>query len=102
MSIVQSTAGVFGINGNLNVQNILTASEVDVSLLKLNGVDVTAALQGDATVSTNVTNIISGSQVVGNATNSVNTNNVLLSNDISASDIVTYIPFSASAQGNGI
>ena len=99
MSIVQTTAGTFGINGSLNVQNILSANEVDLNILKINGTDVTSVLQNDAAVATNVTNIISGSQVVGNATNSVNTNNVLLSNDISGSDTVTYIPFSTGAIG---
>ena len=32
MSIVQTTAGTFGINGSLNVQNTLTANEVDLSI----------------------------------------------------------------------
>ena len=95
MSVVQTTAGIFGINGSLNVQSTLTANEVDVSVLKLNGVDVTTALQGEAQVSTYVTNIISGSQVVGNATNSVN---VALNND--TTDNFGYIPFSISATGN--
>ena len=72
MSVVQTTTGIFSINGNLNVQNILTASEVDVSILKLNGVDVSTTLANNAAYDTKTDNIISGSQVVGNATNSIN------------------------------
>ena len=48
-----------------NVQNTLTATEVDLTILKVGGVDVTTALSNDAATATKVDNIISGSQKVG-------------------------------------
>ena len=92
MSVVQTTAGTLGINGSLNVQNTLTANEVDLSILKINGTDVTTALQGDAQVATNVANIISGTQIVGTATNA---NNVAITNvDTSVGPL--YLTFGTS------
>ena len=95
MSIVQTTAGTFGINGSLNVQNTLTATEVDLTTLKVGGVDVTSAISADAATATTVANIISGSQKVGDAIKS--DTSVIASTSTTATD---YLTFTSGQTGN--
>ena len=96
MSIVNTTQGIRGVNGDLNISGKITAQAIAYYDTNGNSVDITNALQNVSSSETAITAIIFGSQPVGNASNSAN----ITLGDASSSNAVEYLTFASSGTGN--
>ena len=95
MSVVQTTAGIFSTNGNLNVQGNISASAF--SYVDSSGInhDITTAIENVATNASTVTNIISGSVKVGDA---IKSDTIVVATNTSTN--TAYLNFTTSTSGS--